>query len=99
MSKLNIIGMESSEGIGSKSGKPYAIGNLHTIARLADSFQENGVAKGHMGTTYSTTPAVIKKIQHLQTPFMAEVQIDAVMKFGKREEMVVDVTPLQPVKA
>lgn len=98
MSKLNIIGMESSEGISNKSGKPYAIGNLHTIARLADSFQADGVAKGHMGTTYSTSPAVIAKIKHLQTPFMAEVQIEAIMKFGKREESIVDVVPLAAVK-
>jgi hypothetical protein len=92
--KMQVIGFEGSQGIGKKSGKPYEIGSLHVIADLAPAFSEDGIAKGQMGTTYPCSLEVIQRIKHLQPPFLADVEIAPVMRFGKREEEVRSVTPV-----
>lgn len=97
--KVQIVGFEGSSGVGKKSGKEYAIGNLHTLADLAPAFQEAGISKGQMGTTYSCPLPLIEKIKHLPTPFFAEVDLRPVMRFGKREEQVFDIAPVAINKA
>jgi len=94
MSKLLVVGLEGSTGIGGKSGKAYDIGNVHTLIDLAAPFGDNNVAKGQMGTTYSCSSDVVKTVAHLPLPFEAECEVKAIMKFGKREETIVSNTPL-----
>lgn len=91
--KLQIIGLEGSSGISGKTGKAYDMGSLHSVARLAAPFDESGVAKGSMGTTYRCSSALIKSLAHNPLPFVAEVEVQDVMKFGKREQEVISVTP------
>ena len=95
MSKMQVVGFEGSQGIGKKTGKPYEIGQLHVVAPLAPAFSEDGIAKGLMGTTYQCGLDVINKLKNLQPPFMAEVVVSPIMRFGKREEAVTDVIPVQ----
>lgn len=96
--KMQIVGFEGSSGVGKTSGKAYAIGQLHTLAQLAEPFSESGISKGQMGTTYPCPLPLVEKIKHLQPPFMAEVDVRAVMRFGKREEQVFDIAPAAIVK-
>lgn len=96
--KMQVVGFEGSEGM-SKAGKPYEIGQLHVVVNLAPAFSDAGIAKGLMGTTFRCDLGLIQKIKHLQPPFMADVVIDHVMKFGKREEQVTDVVPLERAQA
>lgn len=96
--KMQIIGFEGSSGVGKTSGKAYAIGQLHTLAPLAEAFSESGIAKGQMGTTYQCPLPLVEKIKHLQPPFSAEVDVRSVMRFGKREEQIFDITPLSVSK-
>jgi hypothetical protein len=91
--KLQIIGLEGMSGISGKSGKAYDMGSIHSVARLAAPFDDSGVAKGAMGTTYRCSSALVKTLAHNPLPFLAEVEIQDVMKFGKREQEVVSVTP------
>jgi hypothetical protein len=91
--KLHIIGLEGSSGISGKSGKAYDMGSIHSVARLAAPYDESGVAVGTMGTTYRCSSALIKSLAHNPLPFIAEVQVEDVMKFGKREQEVISVTP------
>lgn len=91
--KLQIIGLEGISGISAKSGKPYDMGSIHSVARLAAPFDESGVAKGSMGTTYRCSAALIKSLAHNPLPFVAEVEMQDVMKFGKREQEIISVTP------
>ncbi len=88
--KLNIVGYEGSSGV-SKAGKAYEIGQLHTLAPLAEPFGDAGVARGQMGTTYRTPLPLIMKLKNTPCPFMAEVDIRDVMRFGKREQDVYDI--------
>lgn len=97
--KMQIVGFEGSSGVGKTSGKAYAIGQLHTLAQLAEPFQDGGISRGQMGTTYACPLPLVEKIKHLQPPFSAEVDVQAVMRFGKREEQVRDITPLTLTKA
>lgn len=97
--KMKILGFDGTQGVGKTSGKAYSIGNLHTEAELAPAFGEGGISKGSMGTTYPCPLPLVQKIAHLQPPFMAEVDIRPVMRFGKREEQIFDITPVSVTKA
>lgn len=99
MSKLQVVGFEAVEDVSKKTGQAYAIGQLHTMVELAPAFKDTAVAKGFMGSTYRCEVSLIQKIKHLQPPFLAEVVIEPVMRFGKREEQVVDVVPVERSKA
>lgn len=99
MSKMTIIGFEANSGVGKNSGKAYAMGSLHTMAKLAPAFTEGGTSVGQAGTTYQCDVPLIDKIKHLQPPFSAEVETETVLRFGKREEMVIDIKPLERIKA
>lgn len=93
--RMQIVGFEGSSGTSNKTGKAYAIGSLHAMAPLAAPYGENGVAKGVMGTTYSCPLPLIMKIQGLPTPFIAEVEVVDIMRFGKREQEVRDISPVE----
>lgn len=99
MTKMQIVGFEGSSGVGKTSGKAYAIGQLHTLARLAEPFQEGGISRGQMGTTYPCPLPLVEKIRHLTPPFLAEVDVQDVMRFGKREQQVIDISPVSTTKA
>lgn len=96
--EMQVVGFEGSKGV-SKAGKAYEIGQLHVVAPLAPSFNEDGIAKGLMGTTFRCPLELIDKIKQTQPPYMAEVTISHVMVFGKREEQVTNVVPVQRAKA
>lgn len=92
--KVQILGIEVSEGISKKSGKPYSMGTLHTLAHLAPPMGEGNIAKGAMGTSYECDPILLRKIAHLPFPVAAEVVTQPVMRFGQRQEIVADVLPV-----
>lgn len=96
--KMQIVGFEGSSGVGKKTGKAYAVGQLHTLARLAEPFNEDGISKGQMGTTFRCPLPLIEKIKHLAPPFVAEVTVESVMRFGNREEEVTDIAPSEVQK-
>lgn len=98
--KAQVVGFEGTQGVSKKTGKSYEVGQLHTVIELAPSFSDDGIAKGFMGTTYRCGLEVIQKIKHLQPPFMADLVIKPVMRFGNREEELTDVVPVSnPGKA
>lgn len=96
--KLQIVGFEANEGMGKASGKAYAMGALHSMAVLAPAFTAEGVSKGQMGTTYDCPVPLVRKVAHLQVPFYAEVETRDIMRFGKRQTEVVDITPVETVR-
>lgn len=95
--RIQIVGFEGSSGVSAKNGKAYEIGQLHALAPLAGAYGD-GISKGAMGTTYRCPLPLITKIQGLPTPFMAEVEVIDVMKFGKREQEVRDISPIETVR-
>ena len=96
--RLNIVGIEGSSGIGAKSGEAYEIGQLHSMARIAAPLKSTNIARGVMGTTYRCPLALIKALAGHPLPFMAEVEVEDVMRFGKREQEVISINPeKQPV--
>lgn len=92
--KMQIIGLEGSTGIGKTSGNAYEIGQIHSIAPLAPPLGKDNVAQGAMGTTYKVGVAIIKALAHIPLPFVADVDVRDVMRFGKREQEVFGVVPL-----
>jgi hypothetical protein len=75
------------------------MGQIHTLATLAEPFSEGGISKGQMGTTYRCPLPLVEKVKHLLPPFVAEVDIRPVMRFGKREDEVHDISPVSVSKA
>lgn len=97
--RMQIIGIEISEGVGKTSGKAYSMGTIHTMTALAPpTGQADNVAKGFMGDKLSCDVTVLRKVQHLPFPIVAEVDTQNVMRFGKRETIVIDVRPADVVK-
>lgn len=93
--KMQIVGFEITEGVSKKTGQSYAIGRLHTMIPLAGA---KG-AKGYQGHTYDAEVSILRKVEHLQPPFMADVEVIQVMKWGEAKNEVVSVVPAQASKA
>lgn len=100
--KVVVIGFESSEDVSKKTGRDYAIGKVYAAVKLdGRNVEGKFICKGAMGTEYGVDPSVVKKIAHLDTPFEAELLVEDVMRFGKRESKVLEVRPISraPVSA
>lgn len=95
--RLQIVGFETSRGISKKTGKPYAMGQLHVIHKLADPLDGN-VSEGFMGCTYSVDSMVTDSLAGIKCPFWADVNIESVMRFGQRQSIVLSATPVSAEK-
>jgi len=96
--KVMVIGFESSEDISKKTGNAYAIGKIYAAVKLdGRNVEGKFICKGAMGTEYQVEPAIVKRIAHLPIPFEADLQIEDVMRFGKRESKVFDCVPVSRV--
>ncbi|WP_114973669.1 hypothetical protein [Rhodoferax ferrireducens] len=93
--KVLVIGLDFAEGVSTKSGtpKPYSIGKLFVACKI-----DGQNARGAQGTEYQVDVSTIKKINHLPLPFEADLHVEDVMRFGKRESKVFDVVPTSLVK-
>lgn len=98
--KMQIIGFEASPvgAVSNKTGKAYDIGQIHAMVRLGSPLS-GGVAKGFMGSTYRCTSEMVRSIAHLPTPFAADVDVQDVMRFGKREQEIFSIVPEKLLKA
>jgi hypothetical protein len=95
--KMQICGFEITEGVSKKTGKPYSIGKLHTLIPLAGS---EG-ARGYCGHSYACEVSILRKVENIQPPFVADVEVGQVMRFGQAQNEVVSVVPAsgKPVAA
>ena len=89
--KMQVCGFEIQEGVSKKTGKPYAIGKLHTMIPLSGSTG----AKGYAGHTYPAEVSILRKVEHLQPPFIADVEVMQVMRYGNAVNEVVSIVPAQ----
>lgn len=97
--RMQIVGIEISEGTSKKSGRPYSMGTVHTITKLAPPMgQADNISKGYAGDKLECDVTVLRKIQHLPFPVHAEVELETVLRFGERRSVVTDIRPLDVVK-
>ncbi|SDC08808.1 hypothetical protein SAMN05192589_101227 [Paracidovorax valerianellae] len=92
--KAHVIGIEISEGVSKKTGNAYAIGKLYTALPIVGKG-----ARGLMGSEYQCEPAVLRKLDGLELPCMAELEMQDVMRYGQRRQEIVSVVPLPPMAA
>ena len=101
--RVQIVGIERSAGTSSKTNKPYDMATLHVITKLAERSGASDLAKGYMGDSIRVASSIVRKIEHLPFPINADLQVEDVMRFGKRETNVLDCVPVevskQPLKA
>jgi len=99
MAKMTVIGVSASaRGAISKAGNAYRIGQIHTMAPLAPPMAEGGVEKGAMGRSLRCDPELVYRVSHLSFPLVCDVDVEVQMRFGKPEETVLDVRPVELVK-
>ena len=96
--KVTIIGIEISEGISKKNNKAYSMGTIHTMTQLAPPYGEGNVAKGSAGDKFECDVNLLRKIEHLAFPLAVELEKQDVIRFGKREQIVIDLRPVEIVK-
>lgn len=96
--KTTIVGIEISEGVSKKTGKQYSMGALHTTTALAPPYGEGNVAKGAAGDKFECDPILLRKIEHLSFPLVVDIEKQDVIRFGKREQVVIDIRPVDIVK-
>lgn len=89
--RILINGFEIIAGTSSKTNKPYDMSRIHTLIPLQPS--EN--AKGSVGTQYDCPSHVLDKIRNLNLPFEADVEVQDVMSFGKRQQQIMSITPVK----
>lgn len=92
--KLTIQGFEILAGKSSKTGKDYDMSRIHCVIPL----QETATAKGWAGTTYQISAHLVEQIKELSMPLQVEVEMQDVMRFGRREQHIVSIHPLAPTK-
>ena len=93
--KVQVVGFEITEGVSKKTGQPYAIGKLHCTLPLAPAQGQSNKAKGSMGATYQCDVSVLRKVEHLAPPFVAELEQEDIMRYGERKTEIVSVVPTQ----
>lgn len=87
--KAHVIGIEISEGVSKKTGNAYAIGKLYCALPIVGKG-----ARGLMGSEYQCEPAVLRKLEGIELPVMAELEMQDVMRYGQRRQEIVSVVPL-----
>lgn len=89
--RILINGFEIIAGISTKTNKPYDMSRIHTLIPL----QPSEKAKGSVGTQYDCPSHVLDKIRNLNLPFEADVEVQDVMSFGKRQQQIMSITPVK----
>lgn len=92
--KLQVVGFEATRGVSKKTGKPYEVGQLHVIHKLAPPLGDS-VAVGYMGSSYSVDIGIIEKLGNVSCPFWADVNIESVMRYGQRQSVVLSAVPIK----
>lgn len=87
--KAHVIGLETSEGVSKKTGKPYAIGKLYAALPLVGQG-----ARGLMGSQYNCEPVILRKLDGIELPCVCELEMQDVMRFGERRQEIVSVVPI-----
>lgn len=87
--KAHVIGLETSEGVSKKTGKPYAIGKLYAALPLVGQG-----ARGLMGSQYNCEPVVLSKLHGVELPCLCELEMQDVMRYGERRQEIVSVVPI-----
>lgn len=95
--KAYVIGTSINEGVSRTTGKPYSIAKLFAALPLAGEG-----ARGMMGSEYQVEAAVLRKLDTIALPAYCELEMQDVMRYGKRQQEIVSVTVLpndpQPVQ-
>lgn len=91
--KAHVIGIEISEGVSKKTGKPYAIGKLYAALPIVGEG-----ARGLQGSMYQCEPVVLRKLENVELPVACELEMQDVMRYGERRQEIVSVVPLTQVR-
>lgn len=92
--KMNVRGFEINEGTSAQSGKPYSICNIHCEIPLAAAHKDGNVAKGFVTSAYEVDAALLRTVAHLEPPFVADLEVMDVQRYGKRQQMISSIRPI-----
>lgn len=89
--KAHVIGYEIAEGVSKKTGNAYSIGKLYVALPVIGKG-----AKGLMGSMYDCEPAILRKLENIPLPCLADIEQQDVMRFGERKQEIASISPLPP---
>ncbi len=87
--KVTVIGLDWMEGVSKKTGNNYSIGRFFVTLPI-----DGKNAKGNQGAEYEASAEMVRRFDQLPMPFEADMTFQDVVRFGKRESKLVDVTPI-----
>lgn len=87
--KMQVVGIEISEGTSSKTGKPYSIGRMHALIPIVGQKD----ARGYVATTYDAEVHMLRGLDKINIPSMCDVEIAQVSRYGKAQNQVMSITP------
>lgn len=77
-----------------KEGKDFNRGDIHTEIALAAAYKDGGVERGNIGISYQCDAELVRKLEGVSLPFLADVDIRTVMKFNKPENQIFGIVPV-----
>lgn len=89
--KAHVMGYEIAEGVSKKTGNAYSIGKLYVALPVIGKG-----AKGLMGTQYDCEPSILRKLENIPLPCLAEIEQQDVMRFGERKQEIASISPMPP---
>lgn len=87
--KAYVIGTSCNEGVSKTTGKAYSIAKLYAALPMAGDG-----ARGMMGSEYNVEAAVLRKLDNVPLPAYCELEMQDVMRWGKRQQEIVSVSVL-----
>ncbi len=95
--KVKVIGLKRFEGV--VDGKSIVSGKLFCEVKLDDSRNgEKQSAKGFAAEELRVSADIVKRLEHLPLPFMADAETERVSNGKEAREVVIDVRPLDVVR-
>ena len=92
--KKTVVGFEILAGKSNKTGKDYDMSRIHCLIPL----EQNDRAKGSVGTSYDCPAHLLEKVRHLAPPFVVELEMEDVQRFGRREQQIMSLVPVERAK-
>lgn len=99
MTRMLITGISATApGQKSKTGNDLNIGKLYSLAELSAPYKTGGIEKGSSGVEYTCDVDLVRKLEGNNFPFLADVELKPVMKFGTQEWVVASVLAVPGAK-
>jgi hypothetical protein len=87
--KMQVVGIEISEGVSKKTGNPYSIGKMHALIPIVNAKD----SRGYVANIFDCDVHILRGLDKLQLPAHCEIETATVSRYGKAQMQIMSVTP------